>query len=213
MPTLVTLALAGQLALAGPALPVSPGSIRLTSAQMFEVAERAFTAGNASFGERALQALAADPDPAVRAEARFRLARQFMLDGRERDAAVLYRRILDDQPDAARVRLELAALLQQFGDEQGALRELRALRTSDLPPTVARFVDRLSASLQASKPFGVQVEFALAPDSLIAWFHELADAQKEGLSYDDAIDRMRDTIAENALEEQVLRAALGGGTT
>ena len=33
-----------------------------------------------------------------------------------------------------------------------ALRELRALRTTDLPPNVARFVDRLSASLQAGKP-------------------------------------------------------------
>jgi hypothetical protein len=57
--------------------------------------------------------------------------------------------------------------------------------------------------------------FALAPDSVIAWVGALAEAQKEGLSYDEAIERMRDTIAENALEdwheaiawsEEVLRA-------
>jgi hypothetical protein len=43
--------------------------------------------------------------------------------------------------------------------------------------------------------------FALAPDSLIAWFQALAVAQQEGLSYDEAIERMRDTPAENALED------------
>jgi hypothetical protein len=43
--------------------------------------------------------------------------------------------------------------------------------------------------------------FTLLPDSLIAWLYELSDAQKEGLSYGQAVDRMRDTIAENALED------------
>jgi hypothetical protein len=42
---------------------------------------------------------------------------------------------------------------------------------------------------------------ALLPDSLIAWFRELAEAQREGVSYAEAMERMRDTIAENALED------------
>jgi hypothetical protein len=77
----------------------------------------------------------------------------------------LLRIILDETPDAVAVRLKLASLLHDMGDEESALRELRALRSADLPPAVGRFVDRISASLQAAKPFGVQVEFALAPDS------------------------------------------------
>jgi hypothetical protein len=49
--------------------------------------------------------------------------------------------------------------------------------------------------------------FALLPDSMIAWFEALADAQKQGLSYDQAIETMRDTLAEDALEEW--HAAIG----
>ena len=36
----------------------------------------------------------------------------------------------------------------------------RALRSGDLPPTVAKSVDRLSASLQSNKRFGLQVELS-----------------------------------------------------
>jgi hypothetical protein len=43
--------------------------------------------------------------------------------------------------------------------------------------------------------------FGLLPDSVIEWFYSLADAQKQGLTYDQALEGMRDTIAENALEE------------
>jgi hypothetical protein len=57
--------------------------------------------------------------------------------------------------------------MHALGDENAALRELRAVRSATLPPAMARFVDRVAASLQASKPFGVQVEVALAPDSNI----------------------------------------------
>jgi hypothetical protein len=77
------------------------------------------------------------------------------------------RRILDEKPDATAVRFKLATLLQKMGHEDSALRELRALRSSDLPPEVARFVDRLSASLQATKPLGFQIELAVAPDTNI----------------------------------------------
>jgi tetratricopeptide (TPR) repeat protein len=114
-----------------------------------------------------LTLLANDPNPEVRNEARYRQALLMEAGGRNQDAAVLLRQVLDAKPDAAATRLALATLLQKMGDEGAALRELRALRTIDLPPTVARFVDRLSASLQASKPLGFQVEVALAPDTNI----------------------------------------------
>lgn len=138
-----------------------------SAADVMAIAEQASRAGDVAAAEVALRALFEDPAPTVRAEARFRLAKMFAVAGRTSEAAVLLRRIIDEHPRAVPARLELAALLNKLGHEDSALRELRAIRTSDLPPNVARFVDRISASLQASKPFGVQVELALAPDSNI----------------------------------------------
>ena len=142
-----------------------PSTVQLTAAQLLGLIDRLIQSGRHEEARPILFLLAEDPNPDVRNEARYRQALLLEARGQDRDAAVLFRRILDDKPDAAPVRLKLAAALQKMGDENAALRELRALQTIDLPPTVARFVDRLSASLQASKPFGIQVEFALAPDS------------------------------------------------
>lgn len=142
-------------------------SIRANGQQMLGFAEQMIREGKTTQAEQILALLARDPSLDVRNQARFRQA--LLLEGRgeNREAAVLLRRILDDKPGAAPVRLKLATMLQKMGDENAARRELRSLRSADLPVQVARFVDRLSASLQASKPFGFQVEFALAPDTNI----------------------------------------------
>jgi tetratricopeptide (TPR) repeat protein len=136
-----------------------------TAGQMLTLAEAMIRHGKSREAETVLELLSHDPDSNIRNEARFRKAALLEASGDNRAAAVVLRRILDENPDAAPVRLKLATTLQKLGDEDSALRELRALRTSDLPPNVARFVDRLSASLQATKPFGFQVEVSLAPDS------------------------------------------------
>jgi len=142
-------------------------TVRATAAQMFELAAQLEKDGDSKRASAILTLLANDPNPEVRNEARYRQALLMEAGGHDQDAAVLLRQILDAKPDAAATRLKLVAVLQRMGDEAAALRELRALRTIDLPPTVARFVDRLSASLQASKPLGFQVEIALAPDTNI----------------------------------------------
>ena len=153
---------------AGAAPPTSPARRMHASAeQLLGLADQMIRKGATTQAEQILDLLSNDPNPDVRNEARFRLAVLLEARGEERSAAVLLRRILDDKPRAAPVRLKLAAMLHKMGDEASALRELRALRSSDLPPNVARFVDRLSASLQARKPFGFQLEVALAPDSNI----------------------------------------------
>lgn len=138
-----------------------------SAADVLAIADEASRTGDVEAAEVALRALFDDPAPPVRAEARFRLAKMIAAAGRISEAAVLLRRILDDHPRATPPRLELAVLLNKLGHQDLALRELRSIRTADVPPAVARFVDRISASLQASKPFGVHVEFALAPDSNI----------------------------------------------
>jgi hypothetical protein len=166
------LLLAGSAAASGIAPPDatvirSPTARSLTAAQMFALADRANSRGNAEMAAAIYRAMVSDPTADVRAEARFRLAMLEAKRGRLREAAVLFRRVIDQRPDAQRARLELAGTLARMGDEQAALRELRALRSAHLPPNVARFVDQLSASLQARKPFGIHLEMAIAPDSNI----------------------------------------------
>jgi len=139
----------------------------LNAGQMFALADQAQSRGKVGLAEKVYRTMLADRSAEVRAEARFRLAMIERGRGRLTEAAVLLRRVVDEQPNAQRARLELAGILARMGDEDSALRQLRALRSIDLPPNVARFVDRLTASLQAAKPFGVQVELAFAPDSNI----------------------------------------------
>lgn len=141
--------------------------LRLTPLEMLGAAERALASGQRETAAGIYQALEEDPDPAIRNEARFRRARLALAAGAITKAASLLRRILDERPDAAPVRLELARSLQLIGDTDSALRELRAAQAGGLPPAVARLVDRYSEALRAGRPLGASVEIALAPDSNI----------------------------------------------
>ena len=142
-------------------------SVRASPADMLAIVEQLTTQGNFRRAAEILRLMERDPRVEVRNEARFRLALIYERTGRDRDAAVLLRNILDEKPDAAAVRIRLAMLLRKMGDDDAAHRELRAVRVTDLPPNVARFVDRLAAAAQAHKPLSFQVEFAIAPDSNI----------------------------------------------
>jgi hypothetical protein len=139
----------------------------LTSNQMFGLAEAAERTGDSALTEATYRALTKDPALEVRNEARFRLAGVLSRKLRFADSALLLRQILDEQPGAQRVRLELAQVLDVMGDESSARRVLREAQAGGLPPDVVRFVDRYSAALRARKPFGASVDFAIAPDSNI----------------------------------------------
>jgi tetratricopeptide (TPR) repeat protein len=149
--------------------PASAGirQIEVDGSSLLAFGQKLEAAGNKRRAGEVYRVLAGDPDANVRAEARFRLAKILVAEGKRTEAAVLLRHVIDDHPKAAAPRLELAGLLHQIGDESGALRELRTLGTLNLPLNVARFVDRMSASLRASRPFSFQLELALAPDSNI----------------------------------------------
>ena len=156
---------ASLLAASGATATPSTRKVIATPGQMIKLAEEMIRRGKSHDAETILDLLTHDPDSNIRNEARFRQALMLEAGGRNEAAAVLLRRILDEKPDATAVRFKLATMLQKMGHEDSALRELRALQSSDLPPDVARFVDRVSASLQATKPLGFQIEVALAPDT------------------------------------------------
>lgn len=134
---------------------------------LLDLGQRFEAEGSRVGAEKIYAALAADPNPDIRAEARFRLARMAIAAKKWSQAGVQLRRILDEKPDAKPVRLALAQVLAEIGDEQAALRELRAARAGGLPLDVARQVDRFSDALRARRPFGASVELAFAPDSNI----------------------------------------------
>jgi hypothetical protein len=134
---------------------------------MFKLADFALANGDRESAARIYRALAGDADREVRLEARFRHARQLATIKRNGDAAVLLRAIVDEKPDAVAVRLELAGLLHTLGEEELALRELRAAQASGLPANVARLVDRFSDALRAARPIGASFEVAIAPDNNI----------------------------------------------
>ena len=158
------------LALASPVLAQAgqPAAQQLTVSptQLFELAEAARAAGDFATAETAYRALAENPDPELRTEARFRLG-LLLADslGRPRDAAVEFRRILDEKPDAPRVRLEQARMQALMGNLGAAEREFRAAQAGGLPPEVEKLVRFYANALSAEKPLGASIEVALAPDS------------------------------------------------
>src|SRR5437868_3201283 len=139
----------------------------LSAAEMFSLADQARDRGNTAMAEKIYRAMFLDPSADIRLEARFRLAKLESKRGNLQKAAVLLRKIVDERPGAAPVRLELAQLLDRMGDKDGAWRQLRAAQAGGLPPAVARLVDRYSEALRAQRPFGASLEIALAPDSNI----------------------------------------------
>jgi hypothetical protein len=146
----------------------TPQAIKLTPAQLFSVADQARDAGDFPSAEAAYRALTSHPDLELRTEARFRLGQMLASQKKFAEAAVLYRAILDEKPNAQGVRLELAAVLAYMGKEASARREIRQVKaTGGLPIEVAQLVDQFSTSLRALRPYGASFELALAPSTNI----------------------------------------------
>ena len=139
----------------------------LSAVQLFRIADQASAAGKTADAEAIYTALAADPDPEVRAEARFREGMMLARARRWREAAVVFRALLDEKPNATRVRLELARVLAAMGDEAAARRQLRLAEAAGLPPDVAVVVNQFANALHSNKPFGGSLGLAVAPSSNI----------------------------------------------
>ena len=139
----------------------------LSATDLFAMADRERAADHIDAASAIYDALSKDPDDQVRAEARFRKGMMLADKHRYHDAASAFQALLDEKPDALRVRLELANVLAQLGDEAGARRQLRQAEAGSLPPEVAATVQQFSRALRSTRRFGGSVELALAPDSNI----------------------------------------------
>jgi tetratricopeptide (TPR) repeat protein len=139
----------------------------LSAVDVFAIADRARVGGEIKEAITLYDALAKDPNPEIRAEARFRKGMMLADAGRHREAAQAFRSLLDEKPNAIRARLELARMLAAIGDEAAARRELRQVQAAGLPPEVAETVGKFDQILRSRKRLGGTFELALAPDTNI----------------------------------------------
>ena len=105
-----------------------------------------------------LALLAAAEDPRLPAE-----TRDDLLDG----AIVAFRALLAANPDAVRVRLELARAFFAKGQDGLARRHFRRVLAAAIPPPVAANVERFLAAIEARKRWSAYGGLALAPDTNI----------------------------------------------
>ena len=145
-----------------------PAGIQLSAAQVFAIAEQLAKDGKADEAIRVLKVITQDKNPDYRAEARVRIARLLVQKGDLYDAAQWYRRLLDEKPDSASVRIELAQVLARIGDEQAAAGQLRrAQATHGMPEAVARALRRSLDYFHSQTPLSLDVSFGFAPDTNI----------------------------------------------
>ena len=137
-------------------------TVRISTADMFKLAEVRQSAGDVNSVTSIYRVLESNPDRNIRTEARFRHAKLLLGLKRTNEAATVLRLLLDERPDATAAQLELAHTLQMLGEPDLALRQLRAAQASGLPPAVARLVDRYSEALRAARPMGANFEIAIA---------------------------------------------------
>lgn len=150
----------GQLGPAG-------GGVRLKAAQIFQAAAELAACGDISRAIELLKVLTHDPHPDLRAEARVRIARLLAEKGDFAGAALSYRALLDEKPDAAAVRIELATLLARMGYERSAANELRRAEAAGLPDDVARALRTTANALRGRAGFAATLSIGLAPDTNI----------------------------------------------
>ncbi|HWC62848.1 MAG TPA: surface lipoprotein assembly modifier [Rhizomicrobium sp.] len=82
------------------------------------------------------------------------------------DAAISYfRHILVNEPNAERVRLELARAFFLKGDYDNADRQFRFARAGDVPDAVKVNIDRFLSAINRLKQWTFNFSLALAPDS------------------------------------------------
>lgn len=139
--------------------------ITMTPAEVLAAADHFVEQGNIQAARSMLSALLTNRALDIRAEANFRLGQIEEREGNKSAAARRYRAVLDAQPDATRVRLDLARVLAEMGQIEAARDQVRRANTRGLPEAVARSVERFRLSLRSLSRKGASLQISIAPDS------------------------------------------------
>jgi hypothetical protein len=112
-----------------------------------------------------------------------------------------YRALLDEQPGAASVRLQLGRVLAAQDKILAASREIRRAQATGLPPEVAKSVERIVSVLRSNAPFGGSIEVSIAPDTNINRATRSQTVEAFGLPFqlnDDAREKSGVGLATSA---------------
>lgn len=160
---------AALAAVASPPVPAVAGTtqtLTLSPAQLLVRTERLIDAKEWALARTLASALSENPDYKFRAQ--FLLGFIAAETGDLKTAVSEFRAALASQPGATRVRLELARALMLQGKDGAASYHYRlAQRADDLPPEIRATVNSSLAQLRDRKPWALNVEVALVPDSNI----------------------------------------------
>ena len=126
-----------------------------------------------------------------RTELRFREGMKAISRNQFDAAAKIFRRILDEQPELLRVRLELARALYLAGKDEAARSEFRRVLAADLPEPVADNVRTFLDRIRARRAQRVDVSLGYVADTDAAVGTRRDSATINGLSYQLSDDSQR----------------------
>lgn len=141
-------------------------TLTFTADELLQRVDRLVAAREFALAKPLAEAL--QQDPAHRFQAQFLLGYIAAESGDLKTATDEFRAALASHPEATRVRLELARALMLQGKDAAASYHYRlAQRADDLPPEIRATVNSSLAQLRDRKPWALNVEVALVPDSNI----------------------------------------------
>ena len=159
--------------IATPALAEPPAActfgtctMKLTALDMQLAAER--LVGEGRYAEAKPLALALGAAPGYALQSRFLTGLIASEMGNYAEAARLFQSVLADDPSQTRARLELGKAMLALHRPGSADRQFAmAMQDRDLPPEVARTIRTVRDTIRAARPWQVEVNVGLAPDTNI----------------------------------------------
>lgn len=115
------------------------------------------------------------------------------------DAIEAFRRILADEPNRERVRLELGRAFFLQGDYENAERNFRFARAGDLPDEAKQNVDQYLAAIQRLKRWSYGLSLGIADDTNVNAATNLQTVYIYGLPF---------TLSDNARQKSGIGAAI-----
>jgi len=147
---------------------VAPKEITMSAVDALKLAGALIDKGDLEHSEQILIMMPPLDNGALEVERWFLMGRISAIRGDYETAITIYRRILDAQPDLARIRFELAQCYMQTGQWYRADYHLRlAMAGNDLPDNAKLVMNYLLYVVRQNKNWNAWFNFGVAPDNNI----------------------------------------------